>query len=527
MKKRQNPGAKPFKDFLRLASTDEFLCRAGTLLMRRSPRATFWTAGITSSGYLANMFDLPGFTGLQAVFLPLLVGGGMLGIGAGMRYIPTTISRRLTVVAEANDLNLMEDYRKSQAVEHLNVLWDKVFWYESAIRYSEEERRAEREQLLEDGKHIAEAVRGCGADVLERLQMTEEEGIEDAVGAVMTERALSSDMEKSREGFLISARYAVRHALPQSSQADGIGFNLGFYEDMCDGAYFDTSDVKLSQQYCGSTVLAGIREEVGLGRIHGLKQIPRGISQKFWFYLVTRKIATGVGRAVKVLNERYETDAFNVQALLWPGEENAEWLGDLPGARDELLQMRKSIVTRALGKDYGNAVEVLDRMLLPCFEFATDLRMRYDPEYCDGSLDYTAEDTGAVITNSLVGDLEAYGYSEGDIEGARAYCEKVKAGMGALMEFVENPRREWLLGDKAALRAVKVAFHTNRGGLREMFERGDPVAHCSDIDAAISEAAGAKDRYTNRLVGLRLHHQLAMINVEGYRELAKVLAYTE
>lgn len=462
---------------------------------------------------------------MQAIFLPLLVGGGLLGLGAGMRYIPTTISQRLTVVAEANDLNLMEDYRKSQAVEHLDVLWDKVFWYESAIRYSEEERRAEREQLLADRRHIAEALKDCGGGVAARLGVTEEECLENAVTAVMTERALTGNMEKSREGFLISARYAIRHAMAQSSQAHRIGFNLGFYEDVCDGAYFDTSDVKLCQQYCGSTVLAGIKGEIGLGRMHGLKQIPRGLSQKFWFYLVTRKIATGVGRAVKILNDKYETDAFNVQALLWPGEEDAEWLGDLAGARDEVLKMRKSIVTRALGKDYDNAVEVLDRMLLPCFEFATDLRMRYDPEYCDGSLDYTAEDTGAAITNNLVGDLEAYGYCQGDIKGAWAYCEKVKAGMGALMEFVENPRREWLLGDKAALRAVKVAFHTNKGGMRDLFERGDPVAHCSDIDSAISEIAGAKDRYTNRLVGLRLHHQLTMVNVEGYRELARELAY--
>lgn len=525
--KKQKPSARPFKDFLRLASTDEFLCRAGTLMMRRSLRVALWTVGITSSGYLSNLFGLPGFTALQAIFLPLFVGGGMFGLGAGMRYIPTTISRRLTVVAEANDLNLMEDYRKSQVVEHLNVLWDKVFWYESAIRYSEQERRAEREQLIADGRRIAEVLRGCGADVLERLKMTEERGIEDAVTAVMTERALSDDMEKSREGFLISARYAVRHAMPQSSQADGIGFNLGFYEDMCDGAYFDASDVKLSQQYCGSTMLAGIKGEIGLGKMHVLKQIPRAVSQKFWFYLVTRKIATGVGRAVKILNEKYKTDAFNVQALLWPGEEDAGWLDDLPGARDEVVKMRSEVVISALGEDYDNAVEVLDRMLLPCMEFATDLRMRYDPEYCDGSLDYTAEDTGDVITNNLVGDLETRGCSRRDIDKAQAYCEKVKAGMGSLMEFLENPRREWVLEDKVALRAVKVAFHTNRGGIKTMFERGDPTAHCSDIDAVISEVTACKDTYTKRLVGLRLHHQLAMINVDGYRNLARKLAYEQ
>jgi len=42
------------KDFLRLAYANDLLSRLGTLIMRASPKATFWTAGIMSSGYLSN-----------------------------------------------------------------------------------------------------------------------------------------------------------------------------------------------------------------------------------------------------------------------------------------------------------------------------------------------------------------------------------------------------------------------------------------------------------------------------------------
>jgi hypothetical protein len=129
MKKQKNPGAKPFKDFWRLISPQDLLSSAGTVMMRKSPKATIWTAGITSSGYLSSYLGLPGFTGLQALVAPFVVGGGMLAIGAGIKYIPRTISRKLATIAEANDLNLMEDYRKSQALEHLNAIWDRVFWY--------------------------------------------------------------------------------------------------------------------------------------------------------------------------------------------------------------------------------------------------------------------------------------------------------------------------------------------------------------------------------------------------------------
>ena len=127
MRKKKSPRTKPFKDFWRLVSPQDLLSRAGTVMMRKSPRATLWTAGITSSGYLSGFLGLPGFTGLQAIAAPFVVGGGMFGIGAGITYIPRTISKRLTAIAEANDLNLMEDYRKSQVMQHLDVLWDKVF----------------------------------------------------------------------------------------------------------------------------------------------------------------------------------------------------------------------------------------------------------------------------------------------------------------------------------------------------------------------------------------------------------------
>ncbi len=80
MKKKKNPSAKPFKDIWRLVSPQDLLSRAGTVMMRKSPKAAIWTAGITSSGYLSSYLGLPGFTGLQAIVAPFVVGGGMLGI---------------------------------------------------------------------------------------------------------------------------------------------------------------------------------------------------------------------------------------------------------------------------------------------------------------------------------------------------------------------------------------------------------------------------------------------------------------
>ena len=34
------------------------------------------------------------------------------------------------------------------------------------------------------------------------------------------------------------------------------------------------------------------------------------------------------------------------------------------------------------------------------------MRLRYDPEYCDGSLDYVNEDRETTIKNNIISDLE-------------------------------------------------------------------------------------------------------------------------
>jgi len=527
MKKQRNPNSTPFKDFWRLANAQDLLSRAGTLMMRKSPRATIWTAGITSSGYLSSYLGLPGFTGLQAIVAPFVVGGGLLGVGASIKYIPRTLSGRLRMIAEANDLNLMEDYRKSQVTEHLNVLWDKVFRYESDIRYSRDEAEAERNRIIADKEYIKAGISGWDKGVLDRLGAKNDEDIDSIVTAIMTARPLSDNMEKSREGYLISSLYALKHALPQSSQAKEVGFRLNLYEDARDGAYFDESDIKLFEQYMGNMTLTDIKAEVGLGRMASIRQLPKKLSWSFWFNLVIRRIAAGTGRAVKHLNENYSTNLFNSQVLLWPGEEDAQWLADYPGAREQVLKLRKSIIRGTLGDNYENAAMVLDRMLLPCFEFATDLRMRYDHEYCDGSLDYQSEDKKSTIKNNCLSDLETYGYSQKDIARAQQYAKNAADALSSFMDYLDATGHRRLFEDKLALRAVKTAFHINKNQLRRMFQDKNSAAHRAEIDHEIEKAAAQKELYCDRLIGLRLHHQLTILQIHGYKDLAKRLAYAQ
>lgn len=514
------------RDFFRLARAGDLLCQAGTFCIKKSPRAALWTAGITSSGYLANLIglDLEGFSGLQAIVAPFIVGGGMLTLGLCLKYIPSSLWRQLASIAEANDLNLMEDYRKSQVLCHLNQLWDKVYFYEARWQYSEEQRRAEQAQIVAFKEQIDNTLSRWDPDLLVHLGAHTDQDRADLVQALMTERPLSCDLEKSREGFLVSSLYALHHAMPQSTQTDQIGFRLDLYEDYCDGACFDQSDNKLIQQFKGHTCLAAVKK---LAHLHVIKlccHAPRLVTRKLWFALITRKVATGVGKAVRTLNKKYHTDRFNAQVLLWPGEEDASWLRKYDNARDEILALRKQILHGALGLTYDDTLFLLNRMLLPGFKQATALRAAYDYQYCDQSLNYVTEDTKETITNHVLTDLTHFGCSRLRLRRLEKHLREITLALQSFKEFLKSGDYGSVLNDPESMRAATLMFHTHRRTIQKLWKKNTPQA-TDRVRNMILEAVNDKETYTRQLVALRMHHQLTLLQIEEYRTLVKTLAY--
>jgi hypothetical protein len=512
------------RDFFRLARAGDLLCQAGTFCIRKSPRATLWTAGITSSGYLSNFIGLNGFSGLQAILAPFIVGGGMLTLGLCLKYLPSSLWRQLASIAEANDLNLMEDYRKSQVLCHLNQLWDKVYFYEAKWQYTSQQRQAEKAQILAFKEQLDDTLSHWKPDLLVHLGAHTDEDRADLVQALMTERPLSCDLEKSREGFLISGLYALQHALPQSTQADQIGFRLDLYEDYCDGACFDQSDDKLIQQFKGHTCLGAVRKLAHLNVFRLLCHAPRLVTRKLWFALITRKVATGVGKAVRTLNKRYHTDRFNAQVLLWPGEEDASWLRKYEHARDDILTLRKQILHGALGANYDDTRFLLNRMLLPGFKQATALRMAYDYQYCDQSLNYVTEDTQETITNDVLTDLTRFGCSRLRLRRLEKHLHEITHALQSFADFLKSGDYASVLEDPESLRAATLMFHTHRRTIQKLWKKNTPQA-TDKVRNMILDAVSDKETYTRQLVALRMHHQLTQLQIQEYRTLVKTLAY--
>jgi hypothetical protein len=464
------------KDLGRLIAPLDVVYHVGKQVYRRSLRYTMFTVGVSVVGMLAKQFNLPGLTVRQAILLPLAIGGTTLVGGFALKTIPSLISSRLMIVAQAGDLNLMEDYRKAEMAEHLDALWDRVFRHECMLRVQ-----------------AGEPAVGCAP--------ADGEPMADTLG-------------RAQAAFRQRAAWALQTPTAQIQQLHEVGLDLRYLEDWRDGAYLDASDTKLMEQFNGASSLLAARRAVRLGgwrlawRFGG-----RVAAQRFWFAFLTRMTAIQVGSAVEHLNRRYDTDLFNCQVLLWPGQEDRPWLNAYPGARERVLRRRRRAVRRVFGPDRQTACCVLDHMLYVPYALATELRMRFDPGYCDGRLGY-----------DVVADLEADGCSAGDLRRARRFAARARRRLEAFDALLRDHRPGLLApAGGEALRAVRVVFHTDQGGLARRAAGG--ARWGADLADLVDRAADRCGVYTRWLIAVRMHHELTRLARRGYRKLIATLAY--
>ncbi len=454
-------------DARRLIAPLDVLYTLGKLIYRRALRYTLLTVGVSILGMVAKSFGLlPGFTVKQAILLPLLIGGLSVTVGVLLKVVPSLIASRLLTVAQASDLNLMEDYRKSQGEAHLQQLWQRLFRHEVVVN----------DPAVDYGNIDA--------------------------------------AEKHRLDFLARAREALASHLPQIQQMHSLGLDLRYFEDWRDGGYLDRSDAKLVQQFDGNSTLLDARCEARLSGLGwSLRFSHRRTLQKFWFLFLTRIVAIQVATEVQKLNKAFDTDLFNSQVLLWPGTENSAWLERYPGAREQVLRRRRRVIRRVFGDDDASARRVLDHMLTCCVAAATELRYRYDPDYCDGTLGY-----------DVLEDVRREGTGRRDARVATAAAAEACGLLKRLGQFVRAHRDELLAPDRAAdFRAVRISAILPKGEVRGVLDEtpDDPAA----VNAAIDRAIDLGETRTRRLLAVRMHHELTRLCRAGYHELVITLGY--
>lgn len=476
------------RDVGRLISVRDVVYYIGDQLYKRSLRTTGVTAAVSLLGYLGGL--LPGletYNARVAIALPLLIGSSMLLGGFVLKTIPTLLASRAMSVAEAQDLDLMEDYRKSQLAAHLDVLWERVFRFEWAM-----------------GSPISQ------------LREHPTEAPPDLCLPKLPDEAPE---ERGRREFLARARFALSRCQSQPCQRYHLGIDLRFLEDWYNGGYFDRQDMKLIEQFHGSATLDAIRREIGGGHWLSLEDFALRLYQKFWFRMITRAVAIHVGDAVTALNRRHGADFFNAQTILWPGEENEAWVKQFSSAVEDIRDRRRAILGDVFGEDPDAARRMMRRMLWPGWFLAAKLRAGYDPEYVTGSLGF-----------SLVGDSEALALSPRRIQPFRALAEQVRIDQSALDAWLARFRPELFRPEHAeALRAARIAVHLRRNRLRPML-RADvrdsqtAEAFIEHVVDTVDQAVRTRHRYTVRLVALRVHHELTRLHHDEYLRLLDALS---
>ncbi len=525
MKRERQRKKKIIRDFRRLFNWYDLAYIAGNFLYRKGIRIAGYTAIFTTGNYISNLFKAEDLSigqavrgAVAAIGIPIVVGVGLTGTGFIIRNIPNILSKGKITVAEANDLNLMEDYKKFQSREFLEQLWDRIFRYEAEIQYSEKERANESELITEHIVCVREKLIELPEETLRFIGIKDRKDLGKVVNCVLNAQPVTDKIEKTKRAFIMSTMYGLCHSLPQTEQAEKIGFDLSAFEDWRDGAYFDSTDTKLSQQYSGDVVLTDIKKELGFGASKGIKQLPIRFWQSLCFNFVTKAIAIKVGTAIVDFNRDYATNKFNSQLFLWPGSEDAEWLEKYDGSRRAILERRKEIIKGIFGESFEDADITLDRMFLPNFEYATKLRMKYDPEYCfrDG-LEY-----------DVLSDLKKAKCCEADLIKCKNQIEQINSIYQGFLHYLNEKRQDLFKERNAeALRAVKIAFHINKEELRSRFIREGSYTPYENIADKINEVVSEKEVYSEKLRDLRLHHQLTIFEMAEYRALLQKLAYSK
>ena len=493
-------------DLKRLVALPDIAPYLGDIILRRSLRITIFVAFASLLGWSANLLGMDGPSLKQAATMTFYISLGSTGVGLLLKFSPVFIKKARNI-AEASQINLMEDLKKAHANEHLNILWDRVYSHEAAQVSSPQ--KIEKELCI-----ISHYTRA-----LDSARKTLQEEFSSDILTLFPnlhhpELRLKNPLTK--EGFRRTARHLVSRPLPQARSYELTGLRLGDYANYLDGAPFHLTDSKLIEDGEHNQVIFTIKQDLYRLRFfplicwgHSFRERYIRLPQKIWFPLCMRAISSRLGSSISELNHRFQTHSFDAQHFLWPGTENQSWILKLEGAQEALLNKRKEVIHSIFSLDFSRAQVILDRMHMPGFEIATELRRKYDPDYCAGRLPQT-----------LKSDLSSMGCSEHYIRWQLSLNDKRYAKLAGFETFIQEKYPTVAQSPKFR-RAASIAFLCKKQSLHR-YQREHAKGR---LENTLNTLHRKEALYSSSLISLRVHQSLCMISRNDYLALLKELAY--
>ncbi len=434
--------------------------------------------------------------------------------GAALMFIGGSFSRSALRLGEAKGGNLLEDMKKARQPIHRERLWRHVFRYER--------------QLYTDF-HIADeeaAIEGH-RDRFESLCNPASHRVIDPRQRVELERMIGA-MGLTHTGWVIAFEHAMFLPLPRSILKHQMRYDLSKLKDWYDGAPFHHTDTKLQQQFDAEEQLQEAKKDARLTRFFLLTHTRKRMLQSIWFRVITRAIQLRVARACRWLDAKYPPFHFSIDQFLWPNALTDELITREMGreALEDLIDLRTRIFQRVFKPEPELALRLMQRAIYPNFEAASQLRRLYDPQYALGELDETWAD-------DVVRYNRAFTPHEREAGRRRLFIQRTRCEQDALMAYLAQHPEIEVANNPQALRALRIAVHVDRDGLKtlllggrkdrswglcmaEFFIGRSPVKPRKPLGEVIREVIARRELYTSRLLAVRVHHELTRCELDDY-----------
>jgi len=507
-----------FTDYRRVIGAAQVLFLAGKWLKRKGIRYTSLAVVIAAGTITADItLGSVDVSKLKVALLPGVIAVLTFGLGNTLIGISNLFSSEKLLVADANTMNLMEDRKKADMNSHLEILWERVFKYESRLHNADDCREAD--DIRKNRGQLADFVRSWPAEMKRHFGI--DDGCFDEFLRYVEEfRPLSEKIESTREGFIASAGFAIKYALPQKLQRAMTGFDLSLVEDWYDGAFFTANDNKLKKQYAAHSTIRGIRNEIGIGVLARFREALSGHPDPLWYSLTMKKIGMSVGTLMSRMNADYVSkrspNYFDAQDFLWADEKTDRLIFDNFGENaaavlQDLRDSRKKMICSIFSADKGDAHMQIYRMFGQDFVRAMDLRLDYDIEFSAGLLD-----------NDPLGDI---GELEKMIPCAVFPLKRARSKVNRAKGVLETADRflaEYLpdvAGEPLKTRAARTVFYLDKHAICTLATQDPSQA----VEIVKSHMAGEK-KYSRRICLLRQHYELSRIQLFSYMEMVDKLA---
>jgi hypothetical protein len=513
------------QDYRRVIGFAQVLYLVGRKLKRHGIRYTTLAIVICGSVMLVKLVGSSFFgrplpqTNLKMAAIPAIVALSTLGLGNVLECVSNLFSSERILLADANSMNLMEDRKKADMNQHLEVLWERVFKYEAQLQNPGLDTD-EAERIAGNRAKLRELFANLDPQCRKHFGITDD-NIDELVEYVASFRPVSQKIPTTREGFIATAGFAVPKPLPQRFQEAFCGCDLSLLEDWYDGAFFTANDSKIYEQFAANKTIRAIRQSVGIHWKVKFLETLFGHPAPLWYVLTMKKIGTSVGSLMTKMNKKYFRPAepvfFDAQHFLWNDQANDLLIVQVFGEQGDdvchdIRQARRTLFRNIFSHEQGTAHSHIYRMFGRDFVNAMNLRLDYDIEFAAGLLDQTPirdiDDLSRVMLCQV--------YPEAT---ARLKVERAQRILETVDGFLEKNLPE-VLDKPLDLRAARVGAMVNDCNVLHTISENRAAATRIFREQIIA----SQRRYTKRIYLLRQHYELARLQLISYASMVDDLA---